>query len=262
MLDNSDAFGPIVDGGFLPDQPRTLYDNGDFAKVPYILGSNSDEGTLFLLLTPPVETEEEYLAALADRYGDRADEVAAVYPVEDFAIRTTPSPAWSATRVSSAEPTTRRAAPRPAARTCISTTSPGPVLTDTIPFLRATHGAEIAFVFGSAEPPTPEDEALAISMQGYWTRFARTGDPNGDGALQWPLYDDATDQRINFDVENSILTGFRRAAVRVVVALLRRGVRIVGVRIGTALNEAASPVPPAAGSSAPAWCRARSRTRR
>ena len=47
-------------------------------------------------------------------------------------------------------------------------------------------------------------------MQGYWTRFARTGDPNGDGALPWPRYDDATDQRINFDVENSVLTGFRR----------------------------------------------------
>jgi para-nitrobenzyl esterase len=85
-----------------------------------------------------------------------------------------------------------------------------PVLTDLLPFLRATHGAEIAYVFGSAEAPMPADEALAISMQGYWTRFARTGDPNGDGALEWPLYNDATHRRINFDVENSVLTGFRR----------------------------------------------------
>ncbi len=49
LLANAGGFDPIVDGGFLPDQPRTLYDNGDYAKVPYILGSNSDEGTLFLL---------------------------------------------------------------------------------------------------------------------------------------------------------------------------------------------------------------------
>ena len=47
-------------------------------------------------------------------------------------------------------------------------------------------------------------------MQGYWTRFARTGNPNGDAALEWPRYDDATDQRINFHAENSILSGFRR----------------------------------------------------
>ena len=53
LLDNLDGFEPIVDGGFLPDQPRALYDSGNFAQVPYILGSNSDEGTLFLLPDPP-----------------------------------------------------------------------------------------------------------------------------------------------------------------------------------------------------------------
>nr|MBA3458233.1 carboxylesterase family protein [Deltaproteobacteria bacterium] len=25
-------------------------------------------------------------------------------------------------------------------------------------------------------------------VQGYWTRFAATGDPNGDGAAEWPTY--------------------------------------------------------------------------
>src|SRR5262245_50502161 len=57
-------FGPVVDGGFLPDQPRNLYDQRRFAKVPYILGSNTDEGTLFLLGVPPVTTADAYLATL------------------------------------------------------------------------------------------------------------------------------------------------------------------------------------------------------
>src|SRR5262249_41625415 len=49
ILDNLSqaGFGPVVDGGFLPDQPRALFDAGKYARVPYILGSNSDEGTLF-----------------------------------------------------------------------------------------------------------------------------------------------------------------------------------------------------------------------
>ena len=85
LLANSGGFGPIVDGRFLPDQTRTLYDAGDIAKVPYILGSNSDEGTLFLLGMTLPQTEAEYLAALASRYGSRADEIAAVYPVANFA---------------------------------------------------------------------------------------------------------------------------------------------------------------------------------
>lgn len=210
LLENSAGFDPIVDGGFLPDQPRTLYGNGDFAKVPYILGSNSDEGTLFLILSPPVETEEEYLAALRARFGDRADAIAALYPVEDF---DNPNDALARVvgdsgLVCGTYDSARRAAAGGANVYLYNFARP--VLTDVLPFLRATHGAEIAFVFGSAEAPTPDDEAIAISMQGYWTRFARTGDPNGEGALEWPLYGDVTDQRINFDVGNSILTGFRR----------------------------------------------------
>jgi para-nitrobenzyl esterase len=85
-----------------------------------------------------------------------------------------------------------------------------PVLEDILPFLGATHGAEIAFVFGSAEAPTPDDTAIGRAMQGYWTRFARSGDPNGDGALAWPRYDDATDQRINFNAATSVVSAFRR----------------------------------------------------
>ena len=47
-------------------------------------------------------------------------------------------------------------------------------------------------------------------MQGYWTELARTGDPNGDGSSVWPSYDDASDQRINFDIPISLVSGFRR----------------------------------------------------
>ena len=76
--------------------------------------------------------------------------------------------------------------------------------------LRALHGAEIAYVFGSPPPPTPDDAALVDAIQGYWTRFARAGDPNTSGAVTWPAYDDATDQRLNLDAEITATTGFRR----------------------------------------------------
>jgi para-nitrobenzyl esterase len=210
LLENSDGFAPIVDGGFLPDQPRTLYDNGNFAKVPYILGSNTDEGTLFLLTTPPVQTEAEYLAALQARFGDRADAIAAAYPVSDFA-----NPEDALARVvgdSGLVCPTYDSARRAAAggADVYLYNFDWPVLTDIIPFLRVTHGAEIAFVFGSAEAPTPNDTAVAMTMQGYWTRFARSGNPNGDGALAWPRYDDATDQRMNLNAASSVIPGFRR----------------------------------------------------
>jgi para-nitrobenzyl esterase len=210
LLQNSDGFEPIVDGGFVPDQPRTLYDSGNFSKVPYILGSNSDEGTLFLLGTPPVETEEEYLAVLEERFGERADAIAAAYPVSDFA---NPNDALARVvgdsgLVCPTYDSARRAAAGGADVYLYN--FDWPVLTDILPFLRVTHGAEIAFVFGSAEAPTPNDTAVGMTMEGYWTRFARSGDPNGNGALDWPRYDDATDQRININVTPSVVSGFRR----------------------------------------------------
>jgi len=210
LLALSSGFGPAVDGGFLPDQTRAIFDRGEFAKVPYILGSNSDEGTLFFLGTAPIETEAEYVAAVEDRYGDRADEVLALYPVADF---DSPNDAWvrisgDSGLVCGTYDTARRAAAGGAEVYLYN--FDWPVLVDVLPELGATHGAEIAFVFGSAEAPEPVDEVIAMSMQGYWTRFARHGDPNGGGALEWPRYSDDDDRRINFAAENSIVADFRR----------------------------------------------------
>ena len=52
LVDGAAAAGrfPIsVDGVFLPEQPRALFDRGDIARVPYILGSNTDEGSYWAL---------------------------------------------------------------------------------------------------------------------------------------------------------------------------------------------------------------------
>ena len=212
LLAQTGDFGPVVDGGFVPDQPRTLYDSGDFAKVPYILGSNSDEGTLFFIGVPPVTTEAEYIAALHARYGDLADQIAAVYPVANFA-----SPQDALVRafgdsglVCGTYDSARRAAAGGASVHLYNFARPIPLPILAPLMLGATHGAEIAYVFGSLSPAEEADRRIGQAMQTYWTDFARSGDPNGDAELSWPQYDDAGDQRINFDAQISILSGFRR----------------------------------------------------
>jgi len=208
----ADGLGPVVDGGFLPDQPRTLFDTGHYARVPYLLGSNKDEGTLFFLGVPPVTTEAEYLAALQERYGPLADQVAAVYPASDFA---TPQDALvrafgDSILVCSTYDTARRAAAG-GARTYLYNFAreiPIPVLQSI--GLHAFHGSEIVYVFGSITPPTPDDAALGATMRDYWTRFARSGSPNLHGLFTWPRYTLSGDRRINLDVDLGVLTGFRR----------------------------------------------------
>jgi carboxylesterase type B len=73
----------------------------------------------------------------------------------------------------------------------------------------ADHQAEIGYVFGSIDLPT-EDDQVARAMQGYWTRLASKRRPERGGRRGVARYDEVADQRINFDVPVSVVSGFRR----------------------------------------------------
>lgn len=63
---------------------------------------------------------------------------------------------------------------------------------------RAYHGLELNFIAGVFPKsrwgePEDEDRKLVEIMSGYWTQFARTGNPNRDGLTAWPAYDSQKD---------------------------------------------------------------------
>lgn len=58
-------------------------------------------------------------------------------------------------------------------------------------FVKADHGDEIAFVFGKpflAGYATEEENKLSRTVMRYWTNFARNGNPNGEGLVNWSQY--------------------------------------------------------------------------
>jgi para-nitrobenzyl esterase len=68
--------------------------------------------------------------------------------------------------------------------------------------LKATHAAEIPYVFETLSAPrsipdtsspklaaaSEKDRALAEMISSYWVNFAKTGDPNASNLPEWPVY--------------------------------------------------------------------------
>ena len=71
------------------------------------------------------------------------------------------------------------------------------------------HASELVFVFGTNQFFTNETRPVSERMQSYWTNFAKTGEPNGDGLLEWPQISADDDMRINFNLESTLVPNFR-----------------------------------------------------
>ncbi|NCF91591.1 MAG: carboxylesterase family protein [Verrucomicrobiaceae bacterium] len=69
------------------------------------------------------------------------------------------------------------------------------------PYLGAPHAIELTFVFNTLTNANERsvDQKIANQVTDYWVQFARTGDPNHEGAPQWPVYDSQERHYLNLD---------------------------------------------------------------
>lgn len=78
------SYLPRPDGTFFKTSPETAVTSGKFARVPYILGDQEDEGTLFALFTSNISTTAQLSAYLKKYYfgnsAARVDDLLALYP--------------------------------------------------------------------------------------------------------------------------------------------------------------------------------------
>lgn len=206
---------PNVDGLVLPVTLRAGLAAGELEPRPLILGTNRDEGTLFhsVFFAATVRDEADYRGALARRFGaQHVDEIVAHYPVAAFpdANRALAEVTADAFFHCPARRTARAAA---AAGAPVSFYSFERALED--PFLDdlgVFHSSELPFLFGSPPEAFPlgkvgSGQPVADAIQGYWTRFAITLSPDGEGAPSWPAYDPATDTQLILDTSITTAAG-------------------------------------------------------
>ncbi|XP_041273042.1 fatty acyl-CoA hydrolase precursor, medium chain-like [Onychostruthus taczanowskii] len=82
-------------------------------------------------------------------------------------------------------------------------------------FVKADHGAEVAFVFGKpflAGGATKGENELSRTVMRYWTNFAKNGNPNGEGLVHWPQYD-LEEKYLGIDLEQKAAEKLKKRRV-------------------------------------------------
>jgi para-nitrobenzyl esterase len=209
VLADQDAGGytPDVDGAVLTQSIGTALQQGQFSRVPVVMGTNHDEWRLFVGLSRleggPVVTAANYLGEIQGTVGASpavAAQIAARYPAASY-----PSPAAALGAVGT---DAIFACPSLKAVTLLSKFTPTFAYEfndENAPerFLPgvgfpygAAHASEIQYLFGvTTQIPaalTPAQARLAAQMRGYWTSQAARGRPAAAGQAAWPRFTAAT----------------------------------------------------------------------
>ncbi|KAJ4480248.1 alpha/beta-hydrolase [Lentinula aciculospora] len=188
------TFNPVVDGKIITDYPSVSIQNGNFAKVPLIVGATSNEtGTLEQTLPETMKTAFPGLTV------ESADEFLEIYPLNEFSSQLQRNQtAIGESMLRCAREIMGGAFANTPKSWTYRYNQPNP--TQGMPGFTA-HAAENWMMFngintgfngsGTFTPMTPVETAFAEELIAYWLSFVRSGNPNTfklDRAPTWTEY--------------------------------------------------------------------------
>ena len=233
----------MIDGQILKGDPVPLFASGQQAKVPFMIGTNSWDASLFAFNQPPMQ-------ALAKAYHEDPKTLTQLYAnIQDKCSVSADVMGDMLFRASTKflAHSMNGVAPGYAYYFDYLTKNIRPA------YPGVPHAFEISYVFGSygllpqapkteeasenhcariekaiAEnkkgiwpmyfyPSTtkndPQDIAISEKMSASWAQFAKTGNPNVEGQANWPIYNLKDDVMRNFSEKDETITGMLKERV-------------------------------------------------
>lgn len=176
-----------VDGYFLDEDPYVSYTKGIHNEIVILHGYNSAESGPFILFSQA--DMNNYEEKIRNYFKDHADEVLALYPAEnDRQAKENWAEIYSAVYFTYSHYCLNRLA-----------------LNNDIPVyeyyfskdngsLGPWHSGEMIYAYRNIPEKSAvyddSDRELSQIMSSYWINFIKTGDPNGEGLVYWPINDD------------------------------------------------------------------------
>ena len=179
-------YGPVIDGVILTDSWKKNLENS--GTIDLMIGTMAQDGWGF---NAPITSVQDYEDHAQSLFHNQTQDVLTIYPA-DTAEQAAIQDAVTSTTAGFTQPARYIAKAVEAQnlnvyRYVCRFTPP----TEQGALFGCYHSAELAYVFGNLFPEKgygPEDKPLSETMMGYWTNFARTGNPNAASLPDWPIY--------------------------------------------------------------------------
>jgi carboxylesterase type B len=195
------SYLPRPDGTALTASPDLLITAGKYAKVPYIIGDQEDEGTLFGLFTPNLTTTNDVTKYLSTIFFPRADKAAVKGLVDTYQTTIEDGSPFRTLLLNNVYPQFKRISAilgditftltRRIFLTTATTVNPDvpswsylSVYDYGTPILGTFHGSDLLQVFYGVLPNN-----AARSIRGHYYSFVHFLDPNVESGLEdWPQW--------------------------------------------------------------------------